>query len=77
MSSYDQVNLEAEPWLPGDAEKPMDIKEPSRVLLQGNGAFNLEGEVGRGGTQDERWSWFLGALCPLADVYPLDRIRLF
>ena len=30
----------------------MDIKEPSRVLLQGNGTFNLEEEVGRGGSQD-------------------------
>ena len=55
----------------------MDIQEPSRVLLQGDGAFSLEGEVGRGGTQDERWSWLLGALCPLADEYPSDRIRLF
>ena len=55
----------------------MDIKEPSRVLLQGNGTFNLEEEVGRGGSQDGRWSWFLGALCPLAAMYPLDRICLF
>lgn len=54
MASYDQVSLEARPRLPGDTETPVDIKEPSRVLVQGSGAFSLEGEVGRGDTQGDR-----------------------
>ena len=70
MASYDQVSLEARPRLPADTETPVDIKEPSRVLVQGGGAFSLEGEVGRGDTQGDRQSWFLGALPPVSDVYP-------
>lgn len=33
-------------------------------------AFNLEAEVGRGDTQEDRWSRFRGPLSPLMDVYP-------
>lgn len=53
-----------------DTETPGDIKEPRGVLFQGIGAFSVEGEMGRGDTQENRQSWFLGALSPLAGVYP-------
>lgn len=76
MASSHQVTSEMEPWqqgqiwLLGDTETPGDIKKRSRVLFQGKGAFSVEGEMGWEDTHENRPSWFLGALSPLAGVHP-------